>query len=69
MFVMPPQHESPKWECIHCHSIMDRTNFADFIKQSNSDKNSVQEAKVHYHTWRAVEQDNVINDAGLMPEL
>jgi hypothetical protein len=29
------QQEGPKWECIHCHSIMDRTNFTEFIKQSD----------------------------------
>jgi hypothetical protein len=23
-----------QWECIHCHSIMDRTNFTHFIKES-----------------------------------
>jgi hypothetical protein len=46
---------------------MDRTNFADFIKQSDNDKNSNQEARVQYHTWQAV-PDEVI-DEGLMPEL
>lgn len=48
---------------------MDSTNFRDFIMESDNDKNSVQEAKVHYHTWRAVAEDDIINDAGLMPEL
>jgi hypothetical protein len=28
---------------------MDRTNFTEFIKQSDNDKNSNQEAKVEYH--------------------
>lgn len=32
--------EEMRWECIHCNSIMDRTNFTDFIKQSDNDKNS-----------------------------
>ncbi|MGH9994409.1 MAG: hypothetical protein ACRD4J_04130, partial [Nitrososphaeraceae archaeon] len=36
--------EEMRWECIHCNSIMDRTNFTDFIKQSDNDKNSNQEA-------------------------
>jgi hypothetical protein len=44
-FVMYPQQEILRWECIHCHSVMDRTNFIDFIKQSDNDKNSNQEAK------------------------
>ena len=34
-----------RFECIHCKSIMDRTNFTDFIRQSDNDKNSIQEAK------------------------
>jgi hypothetical protein len=49
------QQEGPKWECIHCHSIMDRTNFTDFIKESDNDKNSIQEATVQYHNWRLVQ--------------
>jgi hypothetical protein len=40
------------WKCIHCNNIMDRTNFTEFIKQSDDDKNSNQEAKVQYHTWK-----------------
>ena len=44
--------EEMRWECIHCNSIMDRTNFTDFIKQSDNDKNSNQEARVEYHSWR-----------------
>ena len=31
---------------------MDSANFTDFIKQSDNDKNSNQEAKVQYHAWR-----------------
>ncbi len=46
------QTEGPRWECIYCGSVMDKTNFADFIKQSDDDKNSVREARVQYHTWR-----------------
>ncbi len=38
--------------CIHCNSVMDHTNFTEFIKQSDNDKNSNQEAKVEYHAWR-----------------
>ena len=46
---------------------MDRTNFTDFIEQSDNDKNSNQEARVQYHTWEAVQDD--FSDNGLMPEL
>ena len=31
---------------------MDKTNFTEFIKQSDNGKNSNQEAKVEYHSWR-----------------
>jgi hypothetical protein len=31
---------------------MDTTNFADFIKESDKDKNSTQQAVVEYHGWR-----------------
>jgi hypothetical protein len=65
---MPQQQEGPKWECIHCHSVMDSTNFTDYIKQSDNDKNSNREATIHYHTWRVV-HDDIVNDAGLAPEL
>jgi hypothetical protein len=41
-----------KWICIYCNSIMDKTNFTEFITQSDNDKNSNQEAKVEYHAWR-----------------
>ena len=43
-----------RWICIHCNSIMDHTNFTEFIKQSDNDKNSNQEAKVEYHAWRSL---------------
>jgi hypothetical protein len=33
---------------------MDETNFIDFIKESDNDEISIQEAKVQYHTWRPV---------------
>jgi hypothetical protein len=48
----------PRWECIHCHSIMDKTNFTDFIKQSDNDRNSIQEARVQYYVgdWRLVQR-------------
>ena len=61
------QEEGPKWECIHCHSVMDRTNFTDFIEQSDNDKNRNQEATVQYHTRQAV-PDDVIEERP-MPEL
>jgi hypothetical protein len=48
---------------------MDSTNFRDFIMESDNDTNSVQEAKEHNHAWRAVVEDDIINDTGLMPEL
>jgi hypothetical protein len=41
-----------RWICNYCNSIMDNTNFTEFIKQSDNDKNSNQEAKVQYHAWR-----------------
>ena len=31
---------------------MDYTNYTEFIRQSDNDKNSNQEAKVEYHAWR-----------------
>lgn len=36
---------------------MDCTNFIEFIKQSDNDKNSNQEAKVEYHSWRLLPPD------------
>jgi hypothetical protein len=44
--------DKKRFECIHCDSVMDRTNFTEFIKESDNDKNSIQEAKVEYHSWR-----------------
>ena len=41
-----------RWICNNCNSIMDKTNLAEFIKQSDNDKNSNQEARVEYHSWR-----------------
>jgi hypothetical protein len=41
-----------RWKCIHCNSIMDNTNFVEYIEQSDNDKNSNQEARVVYHSWR-----------------
>ncbi len=49
-----------KWECIHSNSIIDRAKFTDFIKQSDNDKNSIQEARV---------QSGVYYQTNLMPEL
>jgi hypothetical protein len=43
---------SRRWICIYCNSIMDCTNFIEFIRQSDNDKNSNQEARVEYHGWR-----------------
>lgn len=31
---------------------MDKNNFVDFIKESDNDKNSIEEAVVEYHKWR-----------------
>jgi hypothetical protein len=31
---------------------MDKSNFSEFIKQSDNDKNSNQQAVVEYHAWR-----------------
>jgi hypothetical protein len=36
---------------IYCNWIMDSTNFRDFIKESDNDKNSNQHAVVEYHGW------------------
>jgi len=56
-----------RFECIHCDSIMKRTNFTDFIRQSDKDKNSIQEARVQYHTWRLLPEE--YSSRPLMPEL
>jgi uncharacterized protein YfcZ (UPF0381/DUF406 family) len=37
--------EGLRWKCVDCDSIMDKTNFTDFIKQSDNDKNSNEQAK------------------------
>jgi hypothetical protein len=66
---MQAMEKGPKWECIYCGSVMDRTNFTHFIKESDNYKNSIQKATVHYHTWRAVAEDDATIDAGLLPEL
>ncbi len=46
-----------RWICIYCNSIMDYTNFAEFIKQSDNDNNSNQEAIVEYDAWRQLAED------------
>jgi hypothetical protein len=56
-----------RFECIHCNSIMKRMNFTDFIRQSDNDKNSIQEARVQYHTWRLLPEE--YSSRPLMPEL
>ena len=56
-----------RFECIYCDSIMKRTNFTDFIRQSDKDKNSIQEARVQYHTWRLLPEE--YSSRPLMPEL
>jgi hypothetical protein len=40
-----------RWICVNCNSIMDRTNYIDYIRQSDNDKKSNQEAKINYHDW------------------
>ena len=46
-----------KWICIYCKQLMDSTNFRDFIKESDNDKNSNQRAVVEYHAWRLLPED------------
>ena len=41
-----------RWNCIYCDCIMGCTDFDEFIKQSDNDKNSNQETKVEYHAWQ-----------------
>ena len=36
---------------------MDSTNFTDVIRESDNDKNSNQGAKVQYHAWRLLTQN------------
>jgi hypothetical protein len=50
-----------KWVCNNCNSIMDKTNFTEFIKQSDNDKNSNQEARVQYHSWRLLPAQCQVN--------
>ena len=35
-----------KWICIYCHRIMDKSNFTDFIRDSDNYPNA------EYHAWR-----------------
>ena len=44
--------EEKTWICVHCSKIMDKSNFKDFIKESDNDKSSIQKAEVEYHRWR-----------------
>jgi len=41
-----------KWICVYCNKVMDKSNFVNFIKESDNDKNSNQEAVIEYHGWR-----------------
>jgi hypothetical protein len=34
-----------KWICIYCHRIMDKSNFTDFIRDSDN-------YRAEYHAWR-----------------
>jgi hypothetical protein len=36
---------------------MDEANFSDFIKESDKDKNSNQQAVVNYHRWHLLSPD------------
>ncbi len=36
--------EEMKWVCVDCNKVLDKTNFVDFIKESDNDKYSNQEA-------------------------
>jgi hypothetical protein len=46
-----------KWICIYCHRIMDRTNFTDFIKDSDNYPNA------EYHAWRRLTPDEEKREA------
>jgi hypothetical protein len=35
-----------KWICIYCHRIMDKSNFTDFIRDSDN------YPEAEYHAWR-----------------
>jgi hypothetical protein len=39
---------------------MDSTNFRDFIKESDNDKNSKQETTVEYHGWRLLPEATTV---------
>ena len=41
-----------RWICVYCNNLMDKTNFTKFIRESDNDKSSNQEAIVNYHSWR-----------------
>jgi hypothetical protein len=41
-----------KWKCNHCNAIMDKSNYTQFIEESDNDKNSNKAARVEYHSWR-----------------
>ena len=43
--------EEMKWVCVDCNKVLDKTSFVDFIKESDNDKYSNQEAVVQYHHW------------------
>ena len=43
-----------KWVCLHCNKVMDKSNFVDFINESDNDKNSIEEAVVEYHKWKLI---------------
>ena len=40
-----------RWICVHCGKIMDCTNFIEFIREGDTDKNSNQQAVAEYHGW------------------
>jgi hypothetical protein len=50
---------------------MDRNNFVDFIKESDNDKNSIEEAVVEYHKWRLLpsspEEEEELHQPSLVP--
>jgi hypothetical protein len=44
-----------KWVCDECNAIMDKSNFTEYIKESDNDKNSVGEARIEYHNWHLLQ--------------
>lgn len=52
--IMTPSDEM-KWVCDDCNAIMDKSNFTEYIKESDNDKNSVGEARIEYHNWRLLQ--------------